>query len=172
MNQAEKETSEFGKGLVYNLVLFANHFSNDQARKICRHHFVIQRPEKIRRKILTLNPLPSYNYGWNKDEIWWWENIVSIYDGDPRKALSVDIISWANGATDHLYDIIVPSQWENSAIAALVESLRSKGLKIGHGFVDKVWKYEDFINLKELTKSIAMEIDKALGIDVIKAEYE
>lgn len=46
--------SDFGKGLVYNLVLFSMHFDNQFANEISNHHFVINHPEK--ELILVDNP--------------------------------------------------------------------------------------------------------------------
>jgi len=163
--------SEFGRGLVYNLVLFANHFSNEQARKIQRIHFVMSKPKKERDKILVPTPDSSHDYGWNSEMILWYKKLVPIF-GSAKKALSHEIEMWANGATDHLYEIEVPKKFEDTNIAELVKILKEKGLKIGHGFADTIWKHEDFLELIELTKTIAIEIDKKIGVDVVKGRWE
>ena len=82
-----------------------------------------------------------------------------------EKALSEMITLWANGATDHLYEIIVPKKWKDTEIGLLVDRLQHKGLEMGHGFIrDKTYTIEDFEELWELTKQIAVKIDESIGL--------
>jgi len=50
---------------------------------------------------------------------------------------SARITLWANGASDHLYEIEVPqgSNWDE--IRKQVKALQDKALEIGHGFIGK-----------------------------------
>jgi len=71
---------------------------------------------------------------------------------------------WANGASDHLYEIEVPQGKEWARIRKEVKQLQDKGLEIGHGFTGKQWTAEDRMELERLTESIALMIDRKLGL--------
>ena len=73
-----------------------------------------------------------------------------------------DFELWANGASDHLYDLKVPKKWAKTAFGRKVNSLRDKGLEIGHGFTGKEWTFEDFAELLKLTREIAHLLDVGL----------
>ena len=167
----KKQRSDFGKGLVYNLVLFANHFSSSMAERIGQYNFVLSRPKEVQNKILVENPTSEYNYGWNKEVLWWLNKIVPIY-GSPEKALSHKIVLWVNGASDHLYEIEVPKQWKRKKVGKLINKLKNKGLKMGHGFTGKIYTFDDFVELIDLTNEIALLVDKELGLKPIKAKWE
>jgi hypothetical protein len=73
---------------------------------------------------------------------------------------------WANGATDHLYEIEVPKGKEWDSIRRKVKRLQNKGLDMGHGsgvFSDKFTK-KDADDLVRLTIEIAMMIDRKIGL--------
>lgn len=75
------------------------------------------------------------------------------------------ITLWANGATDHLYEIECPDVWPE--VKAKVDELKSKGLDIGHGaglMSDKKYTREDAYELFDLTQEIAIMIDKKMGL--------
>jgi len=117
----EKITSEFGKGFVYNLILFAKHFEN---------------------------------------RIW------RIEGGE-------DYSLWFNGASDHLYELKIPKQWENTEIGTKAKQLQDLALEIGHGsrMMESGCKAE-FVEVIKLTKEIGFLIDKELGIEPVKGDYE
>lgn len=74
---------------------------------------------------------------------------------------------WANGATDHLYEIEVPKGEEWNYIRGLVKKLQDKGLDMGHGsglMGKKKFTEEDVEKLETLTRKIALAIDKKLGL--------
>jgi len=102
---------------------------------------------------------------------------VSREAGEPEEqafnsAFSRVIELWANGATDHLYDMEVPPEWENTVIAEKVAELKSLGLSMGHGFTGHTWTFEDFLKLFRLTHEIALAIDRRIGIqNVEEGEY-
>ena len=162
-----KQESSFGKGLVYNLVLFSEHFG--KIREIYNIDFVYNHKDKD--KILVDNPSPKYNYGFNKEVKWWFDQIMPIW-GSYEKALSQKIRTWANGATDHLYEIQGPKKWERKKIVKLIRKLQNKGLEIGHGYTEKIWTIEDLTELMNLTKEIAFLIDEQLGVNPIRGEWE
>jgi hypothetical protein len=164
-------TSDFGQGLVYNIALWCCHISNPQAEQIRSRHFILQKPEGERELILSDNPPDSLNYGKkNKELKWWFESIVPIY-GTPEKALSSDISMWANGASDHFYDVQIPEAWKKKAIGKHIAELADKALDMGHGYKDVVYTYDDFKELLVLTKKVCLGIDKELGVKTIKAQW-
>jgi len=69
-----------------------------------------------------------------------------------------------NGASDHLYEIEVPEQWQGTPIASKVKELRGFVLAIRHGFTGQQWSEEDVITAYDLCREIALLIDRALGL--------
>ncbi|MCK9370438.1 hypothetical protein M0R04_11060 [Candidatus Dojkabacteria bacterium] len=131
-----KKESDFGKGLVICLVKFAEHFERDDIFRLLNGDLNEQQ------KVIC------------KD----------VYNNDKEKYISHSIELWANGASDHLYQIEVPKGKEWNEIRALVKELHHKGLEIGHGFTNKTWTYKDLSELVRLTHNIALLIDKKLGL--------
>ena len=81
---------------------------------------------------------------------------------------------WANGASDHLYDIEVPEgkQWDE--IRESVRELQDLGLLMGHSFTDegkKASTQENFFRLSNLAREIAIFIDKQIGLEPEIGEY-
>lgn len=148
----EEKTSEFGKGFAYSLVLFAKHFENDMAVKARKLDHYISNPEKAQ-----IDPDTEIAI-----QIW----------GKDAKAVSRLIELWANGATDHLYELEIPPEWRRKKIGKLVKKLKDKGLAVGHGFTGNVWTIKDFYELQTLTMEIAFELDKLLGVKPIEAEWK
>ena len=118
-----KKTSEFGKGFVYNLILFAKHFENS---------------------IVTSETMGISKWG-----------------------------CWFNGASDHLFELEIPEQFVKTPIGIKAKELQELSLDIGHG--DRMMSMtaeKDFKYVVNLTKEIAMLIDRELGIDPVKGDYE
>lgn len=158
--------SEFGKGLVVNLVKFTEHFGNSQMGRIRNVMFYQEQTIEKREKMISDNPPPNCNYGRDVKE-----NIKSFLEceckiwGNFEKGLSSMITTWANGATDHLYDIKAPKGKEWNEVRKLVKELQNKGLDVGHGFIEgAVYKHEDVTELWELTKKICILVDEKIGL--------
>lgn len=149
--------SEYGKGLVVNLTKFFEHFSHRNLRDCYSVHSWIQNDMKE----LKPRDYGIVYYG----AIESFKNVYLKVHGNPAKGLSAMIELWANGATDHLYDIQVPKAWRRLKVAKLVKELRNLGLEIGHGFTGKIWTVEDIRKLRLLTREICIYIDKRLGIE-------
>ncbi len=136
-----KAKTEFGKGLVTCLIYFAQHIG-----RLNELWWIAADYEK--NKILPED--------WQKGlEIWkTFEHL-----------LSSKITSWANGATDHLYEIKVPrtSAWRE--IRGKVKKLRDVGLEMGHGYVGRNYTLKDVDELIKLISEIAIEIDKIIGLN-------
>ena len=119
--------SEFGKGFVYCLVLFAKHFDS-----------AFERMEEYKSMGMS-----------------------------ETKALSI----WINGASDHLYDLIIPKSLPLS-LKKKVEKLRGEALDCGHGSKMMreipVEKYQEW---RSLLDEIALGIDKWLEVKAEKAQH-
>jgi hypothetical protein len=150
-------TSEFGKGLVVCLTKFAEHFENRWAEQISSVHtfYYIYKGDKAK-----LSELDRQIRRDAED----FEAVQLAVHKNVDEALSSLIELWANGATDHLYDIEVPEDWKENEIGKKVAELQKLGLAMGHGFTGKLWKYEDFLNLLKLTREIALMVDLRLGL--------
>ena len=127
--------SVFGRGLVINLVKFAEHFG--------KLYYSLE------------------------DEKRWIEKNPTLFSEEHA------IQMWANGASDHLYEIKVPRGKDWDEIRGLVIELQAKGLDMGHGsglMGTKTFTKEDaekFILLLEvmlLTRQIALKIDEKIGL--------
>lgn len=70
---------------------------------------------------------------------------------------------WANGASDHLYEIEAPKNWLE--INQMVKKLQDKGLEMGHGFTGKKWTIKDAEELFDLALQIAVKVDKKIGLE-------
>ena len=103
------EKSEFGRGLVVCLSKFYQHFGNDQLRNASFCKRILGLPEKDQKKIMSKNPPPNLDWGKDRNEYFKvWKTILVPIWGGTEAALSHELQMWANGASDHLYDIEVP----------------------------------------------------------------
>jgi hypothetical protein len=118
----QKITSEYGKGFIYNLILFSKHFFQ------------------------------------------WHETFQK--EGGQFENFSL----WFNGASDHFYEFEIPEKFRGTEIGELAEWLQKWSLYWGHGFQEKATE-EDFLLTFEKLERLAILLDKALGIDDIKADY-
>ena len=164
--------SEFGKGLVVNLVKFYEHFSNDQFTRIKHTLFYLSKTDKEKELMLSDNPPSNLKYGKSLiDNIKYFRDVdLKIYQ-DETSAISHMITLWANGATDHLFEIETPKGKEWNDIRELVIELQNKGLDMGHGFKDNIYEYKDVIELYDLVKKISILIDKKLGLNPDWGEF-
>lgn len=169
-----KEKSEYGKGLVICLVKFANHFNNDQAKTIYDLKHYYDSDEKVRKEMLKYSPEPSCNYGKRfHDKIRFYiRDMLPIHNGNLDELISHEITLWANGATDHLYEIEVPKGKSWDKIRTKIEKLQDEGLQMGHGFREnKLYTPDDMKKLINLTIEISVMIDKKLGLKSDRGEW-
>ncbi len=113
--------SEFGKGFVYNLILFAKHW--------------MMFSETLKREDL--------HFGYDL---------------------------WFNGASDHFYDLEIPQQFIDTEIGKLAQEIRDTALHLGHGFAEKATK-KDYDEIFEKLEKLGMLIDKQLGVEPVKAQW-
>ena len=79
---------------------------------------------------------------------------------------------WANGASDHLYEIEAPEGKDWDDIRIKVDDLKTLGLKMGHEmFGCSQYKADDAWALQELTREIALLIDEKLGLKPDLGDY-
>ena len=119
----KEQTSEFGKGFIYNLVLFSMHFFQ-------------------------------------------WQETFQKEGGQFE-----DFSMWFNGASDHFYEFEIPEKFKDTEIGELAEWLKKWPLYWGHGFQEKATK-KDFADTFDKVKRLAFLLDKELGFEPVKAQWE
>ncbi len=159
--------SEYGEGMVVNLLKFAEHFESHWAEKIIHWDFFINklksdysRLEKYDRQIKEdIDMILAVEYKVRK----------KFHPDETEKEVNAQVLKdiielWASGSSDHLYDIQVPKGKSWDKIRKNVAKLQDRGLKMGHGFTKKMWELKDFVRLQRLTRETALMIDKKLGL--------
>ena len=160
--------SEFGKGLVVCLVKFYEHFGTEQLSKIYFNRNCLRKSKEDQEKIRSGNPPGNLDYGRDRNEgfDFWMSKMVPIH-GSVESTLSSDVTLWANGASDHLYEIKTPKGNDWKEIRKIVKQLKEKGLNMGHGdglMGSKIYSLEDVDELRNLTEEALVIIDKKLGL--------
>jgi hypothetical protein len=160
-----RSSSEFGRGLVLPLVKFVEHIDDRMADSmIFIATMYLPKSKADRALMLSSNPPDHLDYGFPYMEHA--KNFEKVYIkvwGDEKKARSSMITLWANGASDHLYDIRVPAKLKGTDIGKKILLLQSLCLDMGHGkglFNTKVYTFKDFLRLRKLAEEIALMIDK------------
>jgi len=157
--------SEFGRGLVVNLIKFSEHFHNPMSQKMRSVKLYLSQTAEGREQMISDNPPSNFDYGTDvRNSIKSFLACEYKVYGSFEAGVSSLITLWANGATDHLYEIRTPKGKEWSEIRKLVKELQTKGLDMGHGFKDKLYELKDVSELQELTKRICILIDRKIGL--------
>ena len=170
-----KEQSEFGKGLVVCLIKFSSHFSNDLAKNLMILRNYQESNDKQKKLMLQQNPPDYINYGkyFHEQLRFMINQLLPIHDNNLEEFVSSQIELWANGASDHLYEIEVPKGKGWTYINEKVKDLQNKGLQMGHGFdKQKLYTFEDWDELKKLTNEISILIDNKIGLNPDTGEYD
>ena len=151
----DTDKTEFGRGFVYSLVLFAMHFDNEMARRIGGIQLLIRQgviPEHLAEEAKKAG--------------------VFLMPGDTlEQNLASAIESWANGASDHLYEIVAPEQAPQE-IKDMATQLRDLGLQLGHGFQRDLCTWENYLKLRKLTCDLAMMVDISFSVLVDEGDYK
>jgi len=156
----KKEKSKFCKDLIVSLVKFYRHLIHKYFRK-----------EKSQfGKGLVVCLVKFYQHfspEYLKDINICKETFSSYYGNE--KALSRGITLWANGATDHLYEIEAPKGKEWEEVRQKVKELQDSGLEMGHGIAcytkGTIYTLGDVKRLLDLTEEILMSVGKELGLE-------
>jgi len=102
-------------------------------------------------------------------EIYIYKGVFSSHYGE-EKALSQGITLWANGASDHLYEIEAPEGKEWNEIREKVKILQDSGLEMGHGIArytkDTIYTLKDVERLRELSEEILMAVNNKLKLNL------
>jgi hypothetical protein len=119
-------------------------------------------------------------------ERWFTDHVAAFDKADavtPEMRESFDQIikragwMWANGASDHLYELEVPKRLRRKPIANKLRRFKDKWLKIGHGYSmsggmfggdgrptrDEVM--EGLYECERLALEVAAELDRMLGLE-------
>jgi len=95
---------------------------------------------------------------------------LSSYYGNEEKAISRGITLWANGASDHLYEIEAPEGKEWDEVREEVKTLQDSGLEMGHGIAcytkDIIYTLKDVERLRELSEEILMAVNNKLKLNL------
>jgi hypothetical protein len=161
------DKSEFGDGVIIPLVYFTKHLDDDQARRIKSVSFWFK---------LGKPPVASLAGKYDRslgEAVQYFKAIHHTSSSSDAEKLSRMIKLCLNGASDHLYGLQIPSSFPPD-LKGKMEELRDKALKMGHGHSQTIWTIDDFDRLWDLTKEIALDIDRqVLGIDdADEGEYD
>ena len=109
----KKETSEFGRGFVYNLILFAKHYEK-HIKWVGEYKKIREEKEKLPKEVRTCAG-----------------KSIKIFTDENALSLAF------NGSSDHFYELEIPKQWQGKKIGKLAKWLQDRCLYFGHGFKKK-----------------------------------
>lgn len=156
-----KEKGKFCRDLIVRVVKFCQHFINKYFKKeksefgkglvVCLAKFYQHFSPEYLKEINICKEVFSSRYG-------------------NEKALSRGITLWANGASDHLYEIEAPEGKEWNDVREKVKILQDSGLEMGHGIAcymkDIIYTLKDIERLRELTEEILMAVNNKLKLNL------
>lgn len=103
-------------------------------------------------------------------EINTYKEALSSYYGNEERALSRGITLWANGASDHLYEIEAPKGEEWEEVRQKVKELQDSGLEMGHGIrfnkKEVIYTLKDVEKLRDLAEEILMAVNNKLKLNL------
>lgn len=157
----KKEKDKFCRDLVVDLIKFCQRFINKYFKK--------EKSQFGKGLVVCLvkfyqHFLPEY-----LKEIYIYKGVFSSHYGE-EKALSRGITLWANGASDHLYEIEAPEGKEWNEVREKVKILQDSGLEMGHGIArytkGTIYTLEDVERLRELTEEILTVVNNKLKLNL------
>lgn len=161
------QTSDFGEGILIPLVYFTKHLDNDQARRIKSVSFWFK---------LGKPPVASLAGKYDRslgEAVQYFKAVHHTSSSSDDEKLSRMIEMCMNGASDHLYGLQIPGSFPQDLKDKMTD-LRDTALQMGHGHTQRIWASEEFDRLWDLTKEIALQIDRqVLGIeDADEGQYD
>lgn len=152
----EERGSEFGKGVIICLAKFSEHLWNRWAENIIytiRWQNMTDEERQNIHKEMEIHPHgdASRHYG-----------MIIAMEGsrfDNRDAVSSAMELWANGASDHFYDL------ERDLCPPSLVELADLTLTMGHGFTGQKWTEEDWKKIQKLWEDACYELDLQLGVE-------
>jgi len=157
----KKEKGKFCRDLIVSLVKFYRHLIHKYFRK--------EKSQFGKGLVVCLVKFHQHFSPEYLKEIYICKGVFSSLYGE-EKALSRGITLWANGATDHLYEIEAPEGKEWNEIREKVKILQDSGLKMGHGIAcytkDINYTLKDVERLRELAEEILMAVNNELKLNL------
>ena len=157
----KKEKGKFCRNLIVNLIKFYQCFINKYFKK--------KKSEFGKGLVVCLFKFYQHFSPEYLKEINICKGALSSYCGE-EKALSRGITLWANGASDHLYEIESPEGKEWNEVRKKVKILQDSGLEMGHGIArytrGAIYTLKDVERLRELAEEILMAVNNKLKLNL------
>lgn len=157
----KKEKNEFCRDLIVDLAKFYQHFINKYFKK--------EKSQFGKGLVVCLVKFYQHFSSEYLREIYICKGVFSSMYGE-EKALSRGITLWANGASDHLYEIETPEGKEWNEIREKVEILQNSGLEMGHGIAHytkgTIYTLKDVERLRELAEEILTIVNNKLKLNL------
>jgi len=156
----KKVKFRFCKDLIVNLAKFFRYFID--------RYFKKEKSEFGKGLVVCLVKFHQHFSPEYLREIYIYKGVFSSHYGE-EKALSQGITLWANGASDHLYEIEAPEGKEWNEIREKVKILQDSGLEMGHGIArytkGTIYTLKDVERLRELAEEILMAVNNKLKLN-------
>ncbi|MBA7565284.1 hypothetical protein ES695_13640 [Candidatus Atribacteria bacterium 1244-E10-H5-B2] len=157
----KKEKGKFCRDLIVSLVKFYQHLIDKYFKK--------EKSEFGKGLVVCLAKFYQHFSPEYLERINICKGAFSSYYGNEEKALSRGITLWANGASDHLYEIEAPEGKEWNEVKEKVKILQDSGLEMGHGIAcytkDIIYALKDVERLRELAEEILMAVNNKLKLN-------
>jgi len=158
----KKDKNKFCKNLIVNIAKFYQHLIHKYFRK--------EKSQFGKGLVVCLVKFHQHFLPECLKEINICKDALSSYYGNEEKALSRGINLWANGASDHLYEIEAPGGKEWNEVREKVKILQDSGLEMGHGIPpftkDIIYTFKDVERLRELTEEILIAVNNKLKLNL------
>lgn len=158
----EVSKSEFGSGIVVCLAKFSEHLWNWSAESVMNAHWWLGLSQKERED--AQKEVKQFPHGDMAQRVMRLHCVFMGIRQSEAHEFSAAVEMWANGASDHFYDLA-----ENAP--APLKELAELTLMMGHGFSDRIWTWEDWLHMRELWKQSCLAVDAMLGIDADWGNY-
>lgn len=152
-----EEVSEFGAGVVVCLAKFSEHLWNDMYERVCNLVWWEELPEEKREQ--QRQEARKFPRGDAARRMLTVESFGLFAERSHAENLSRAIEMWMNGASDHFYDL------DRERSPDCLVALADLALRIGHGFTDRTWTWDDVKLLRELWRKSCIELDRRLGTE-------
>jgi len=158
----KKREGKFYESLLKNLAKFYQHFINKYFKK--------EKSEFGKGLVVCLVKFYQHFSPEYLEEINICRETLTSYYGNEEKAISRGITLWANGASDHLYEIEAPEGKEWDEVREKVKILQDSGLEMGHGIAcytkDRIYILKDIERLRDLAEEILMAVNNKLKLNL------
>lgn len=157
----KKDKNKFCKNLVVGIAKFY--------RYLIHKYFKKERSQFGKGLVVCLVKFHQHFSPEYLKEMYIYKGIFSSHYGN-EKALSRGITLWANGASDHLYEIEAPEGKEWNEIREKIKELQDSGLEMGHGIrfnrKEVIYTLKDIERLRQLAEEILMAVNNKLKLNL------